>query len=143
MPNPDDFEVTAAALARVLGISAHRVRQLAADGTLRRTAEGRYRLGEAVQAYVQGLRSSRASPDAAMKAARLRRAVAQAEILDLITYPQRHYMAIGDDDQTIYEWRNASPEFMLNFPQRYAAQAYLISDNFRCPIEAGSVRYTR
>ena len=42
-------------------------------------------------------------------------------------------MAIGDDDQTIYEWRNASPEFILNFPQRYAAQTYLISDNFRCP----------
>jgi len=59
--------------------------------------------------------------------------LAQAEILDLITYPQRHYMAIGDDDQTIYEWRNASPEFILNFPQRYGAQTYLISDNFRCP----------
>lgn len=59
--------------------------------------------------------------------------LAQAEILDLIARPQRNYMAIGDDDQTIYEWRNASPEFILNFPQRYGAQTYLISDNFRCP----------
>jgi DNA helicase-2/ATP-dependent DNA helicase PcrA len=59
--------------------------------------------------------------------------LAQSEILDLITRPHRNYMAIGDDDQTIYEWRNASPQFILDFPQRYQARTYLISDNFRCP----------
>lgn len=59
--------------------------------------------------------------------------LAQSEILDLITQPHRNYMAIGDDDQTIYEWRNASPQFILDFPQRYRARTYLISDNFRCP----------
>ena len=59
--------------------------------------------------------------------------LAQSEILDLITQPHRNYMAIGDDDQTIYEWRNASPQFILDFPRRYQARTYLISDNFRCP----------
>jgi DNA helicase-2/ATP-dependent DNA helicase PcrA len=40
---------------------------------------------------------------------------AQSEILDLLSEPHRNYMAIGDDDQTIYEWRGASPDFILNF----------------------------
>jgi DNA helicase II / ATP-dependent DNA helicase PcrA len=57
----------------------------------------------------------------------------QSAILDLITEPERHYMAIGDDDQTIYEWRGADPGFILNFAKRYKATTYFISDNFRCP----------
>ncbi len=55
----------------------------------------------------------------------------QSEILDLLTFPQRNYMAIGDDDQTIYEWRGADPGFILNFSQRYGAAKYFIHDNFR------------
>ena len=57
---------------------------------------------------------------------------AQAELLDLITAPHRNYMAIGDDDQTIYEWRGADPAFILNFEQRYQAQVYFMTENFRC-----------
>ncbi len=56
----------------------------------------------------------------------------QSELLDLLT-PQRNYMAIGDDDQTIYEWRGADPRFILTFDRRYKATTYLINDNFRCP----------
>lgn len=56
----------------------------------------------------------------------------QSELLDLITASHRHYMVIGDDDQTIYEWRGASPRFILEFAKRYEAQKYIISDNFRC-----------
>lgn len=59
--------------------------------------------------------------------------LAQSEILDLITTPHRNYMAIGDDDQTIYEWRGANPRFILDFAKRYQAKTYLMSDNFRCP----------
>lgn len=57
--------------------------------------------------------------------------LAQSELLDQITYPKRNYMAIGDDDQTIYEWRGASPKFILNFEERYKAKTYVINDNFR------------
>lgn len=59
--------------------------------------------------------------------------LAQSEMLDLITAPHRNLMAIGDDDQTIYEWRGADPGFILNFAARYDAATYLISNNFRCP----------
>jgi DNA helicase II / ATP-dependent DNA helicase PcrA len=56
----------------------------------------------------------------------------QAELLDLLSAPHRNYMVIGDDDQTIYEWRGADPRFILGFEQRYNATVYTITDNFRC-----------
>lgn len=58
---------------------------------------------------------------------------AQSELLHLLTEPHRNYMAVGDDDQTIYEWRGASPSFLLEFGRRYGAAEYLIGDSFRCP----------
>ena len=56
---------------------------------------------------------------------------AQYQILDLLTAPHRNYMAIGDDDQCIYEWRGANPGYILNFEKNYQATVYTISDNFR------------
>lgn len=56
---------------------------------------------------------------------------AQYQMLDLITEPHRNYMAIGDDDQCIYEWRGADPRFILEFENVYGATVYTISDNFR------------
>lgn len=59
--------------------------------------------------------------------------LAQSEMLDLITAEHRNFMAIGDDDQTIYEWRGASVRFILDFEARYGARTYLMEDNFRSP----------
>jgi DNA helicase-2/ATP-dependent DNA helicase PcrA len=63
---------------------------------------------------------------------------AQYLILDLITAPradkpQRNYMVVGDDDQTIYEWRGANPYFIGAFGDHYQATTYVMSENFRCP----------
>ena len=56
----------------------------------------------------------------------------QSEVLDIITSQHHNYMAIGDDDQTIYEWRGANNELILSFEKRYGAKKYYIGDNFRC-----------
>ncbi len=56
---------------------------------------------------------------------------AQFLLLDLLTASHRNYMAIGDEDQCIYAWRGARPSFLLDFPDRYDAEEYLLTDTFR------------
>lgn len=58
--------------------------------------------------------------------------LAQSELVDLISRGHGNLMVIGDDDQTIYEWRGAAPRFILGFEARYQAQVYLLQENFRC-----------
>ncbi len=58
--------------------------------------------------------------------------LAQVELIDRVSQAHRNLMVIGDDDQTIYEWRGAAARFILNFQQRHAARVYLLQENFRC-----------
>jgi DNA helicase II / ATP-dependent DNA helicase PcrA len=58
--------------------------------------------------------------------------LAQVEIVDRLSQPHRNLMVIGDDDQTIYEWRGAAARFILNFQERYGAKTYFLEENFRC-----------
>lgn len=60
----------------------------------------------------------------------------QVQIADILSEDHRNYMAIGDDDQCIYEWRGANVSYILDFKKRYQAAEYIISDNFRCFAEA-------
>ncbi|MCB0045066.1 MAG: ATP-dependent helicase [Caldilineaceae bacterium] len=55
----------------------------------------------------------------------------QAELLDMLVRPHGNFMAIGDDDQTIYTWRGASPDFFLGFAKRYGARTFYMTENFR------------
>lgn len=50
---------------------------------------------------------------------------AQFGILDLLSKPHRNYMVIGDDDQTIYEWRGAEVRFMLQVFDRISGSGSL------------------
>lgn len=61
--------------------------------------------------------------------------LSQYEMLSMIVAKHKNYMAIGDDDQCIYEWRGASPRFILGFEKEFAAKVYTISDNFRCTAQ--------
>lgn len=60
--------------------------------------------------------------------------LAQSEMMHLVAGACRSYMAIGDDDQTIYQWRGAHPRFILGFAKRYGAREYTLPANFRCPL---------
>ncbi|MBX8464911.1 ATP-dependent helicase [Deinococcus sp. RIT780] len=60
--------------------------------------------------------------------------LAQSEMMHLIAAQANSYMAIGDDDQTIYQWRGAHPRFILGFTKRYGAKVFSLPSNFRCPL---------
>ena len=40
-------------------------------------------------------------------------------------------LAVGDDDQTIYEWRHANVEFLRRFKEEYAAECHYLVENYR------------
>ncbi len=43
----------------------------------------------------------------------------QYEIIQMLAAPQNNLFIVGDDDQSIYHFRGAKPEIMLNFPKDY------------------------
>ena len=40
-------------------------------------------------------------------------------------------LAVGDDDQTIYEWRRANVEFLRRFEDEYDAERHYLAENYR------------
>ena len=58
----------------------------------------------------------------------------QYDIIKLLAAPRNNLFVVGDDDQSIYRFRGAKPEIMLNFPKDFPqAKQYLLDCNFRCP----------
>ena len=56
----------------------------------------------------------------------------QYAILRLLANPERNLFIVGDDDQSIYRFRGAKPEIMLNFPKDYPDAKQIVLDrNFR------------
>jgi len=56
----------------------------------------------------------------------------QADLVDLLARDHRNLVVVGDDAQSIYSWRGANFQNILEFPKRYPdAQVFKIEMNYR------------
>ena len=56
----------------------------------------------------------------------------QADFIDLLAAEHQNVMVVGDDAQSIYSWRGANFQNILEFPRRYPkAQVFKIELNYR------------
>ncbi|MDY3918519.1 MAG: ATP-dependent helicase [Candidatus Limivivens sp.] len=56
----------------------------------------------------------------------------QYDIVKMLAKPANNLFIVGDDDQSIYRFRGARPEIMLNFRKDYPeAEVILLEENFR------------
>src|SRR6267142_1280652 len=56
----------------------------------------------------------------------------QADFIDLLAWEHRNVMVVGDDAQSIYSWRGANFQNILEFPKRYPdAKVFKIETNYR------------
>src|SRR5260370_28631245 len=56
----------------------------------------------------------------------------QADFIDLLEREHRNVMVVGDDAQSIYSWRGANFQNILEFPKRYPdAKVFKIEMNYR------------
>ncbi|MFT4146673.1 MAG: ATP-dependent helicase [Mobilitalea sp.] len=56
----------------------------------------------------------------------------QYEIIKMLALPQNNLFIVGDDDQSIYRFRGAKPEIMLNFPKDYPdCKQIVLNINYR------------
>ncbi len=57
----------------------------------------------------------------------------QYEIIRMLAKPEDNLFIVGDDDQSIYRFRGAKPEIMLNFPSDYTqCKKINLDKNYRC-----------
>lgn len=57
----------------------------------------------------------------------------QYEIVRMLALPHNNLFIVGDDDQSIYRFRGAKPEIMLNFPKDYPeCRKINLNINYRC-----------
>ena len=57
----------------------------------------------------------------------------QYDIVRLLAKPENNLFIVGDDDQSIYHFRGARPEIMLNFTRDYPkAETVVLDINYRC-----------
>ena len=56
----------------------------------------------------------------------------QFELIEKLASPRQNLFLVADDDQSIYGFRGAYPEYLLAFPKRFSnAKCYYLKDNFR------------
>lgn len=63
----------------------------------------------------------------------------QYKIIKLLASPKNNLFIVGDDDQSIYRFRGAKPEILLNFDKDYPnAKRTLLDINYRSSVEVVS-----
>lgn len=55
----------------------------------------------------------------------------QAELIYLLTGSNHNICVVGDDDQSLYRFRGAKPEVMLNFEKKFHAEKITLDTNYR------------
>ena len=56
----------------------------------------------------------------------------QFYLVDLLSKKHKNLFVVGDPDQTIYEWRGARPELLVNFDKNYPdTQTVIMNQNYR------------
>ena len=56
----------------------------------------------------------------------------QYDVIRMLAAPENNLFIVGDDDQSIYQFRGARPDIMLNFPKEYPdAKQYILDVNYR------------
>ncbi|MBF4695310.1 ATP-dependent helicase [Fusibacter ferrireducens] len=56
----------------------------------------------------------------------------QFELIELLLGPEKNLFIVADDDQSIYGFRGAFPDYLLSFKERFKeASIYYLKDNFR------------
>jgi len=62
--------------------------------------------------------------------------ILQYEIIKMLAKPENNLFIVGDDDQSIYRFRGAKPEIMMQFPRDYPDSKRILLDiNYRSGIE--------
>ncbi len=60
----------------------------------------------------------------------------QYDVIRLLAKPRQNLFIVGDDDQSIYHFRGARPQIMLNFEKDYPTAIKVVLDvNYRCSKE--------
>lgn len=70
----------------------------------------------------------------------------QYDVIRMLAAPENNLFIVGDDDQSIYQFRGARPDIMLNFPEDYPETKQFILDvNYRSTkaIVNGAARVIR
>lgn len=55
----------------------------------------------------------------------------QAELIYLLAKPRNNICIVGDDDQSLYQFRGAKPEIMLMFEKEFNAERITLDTNYR------------
>ncbi len=66
--------------------------------------------------------------------------ISQYRFIDLLTNSDSNITIVGDDDQSIYRFRGAAIEYILDFPKQYKSTKVIrLGENYRCPKDVVSI----